>query len=85
MVDGLGFIIMNINNINFKLDDIITLIYEVHPSNKIIKANNVKIINIQPTMMRNSNEPYHLFTTQSKTGKNQYWDSLNLIEIKKEQ
>lgn len=75
---------MKTEEFNFKEKDLISLEYVVHPSNKIINAHKVEIINIQKTYMRPTNEPYYNFTTISKNGKVQYWDSLNTIKIKKE-
>lgn len=75
---------MKTENFTFKENDVVSLEYEVHPSNKIIKANKVKIINIQQTYMRPDNKPYYNFTTLSNKGKVQYWDTLNIISIKKE-
>ncbi|MBO7043151.1 hypothetical protein J6W34_01070 [bacterium] len=75
---------MKTEDFTFKENDVVSLEYEVHPSNKIIKAKKVKIINIQQTYMRPNNIPYFNFTTQSKLGKIQYWDTLNIISIKKE-
>lgn len=75
---------MKIEDFNFKEGDLISLEYEVHPSYKIIKAHKVEIINIQKTYMRPDNIPYYNFTTTSNKGKKQYWDTLNITQIKKE-
>lgn len=75
---------MKYENFNFIEGDIISLEYEIHPSYKIIKAHKVKIINIQLTYMRPNNIPYYNFTTISDKGKVQYWDSMNIVTIKKE-
>lgn len=75
---------MTINGVDFQEGDIISIAEKRLPSNKIVKADNVKITILHKMLSRIDNQPYYLITTINKLGKIQRWETANLVYIRKE-